>query len=70
MAEEPGPSACLRCGGSVEPFGTMGHLFVADDGRPLCLSCAREFVPDKVELAEAYEARWNQSEKPSGKKPE
>ena len=52
---------CSNCGGIVEPFGKMRHWFALDDTDVLCLACARRLVPERVEIAEAFEARWKAS---------
>jgi hypothetical protein len=61
MGEDQQPFICSNCGGAVEPFGTMRHWFLVDDDDLLCLACARELVPERVALAEAYEAGLSQS---------
>jgi hypothetical protein len=53
---------CSNCGGPVRPFGTMRHWFALDEKGSLCLECARELVPERVKIAEAWEQRWNQTD--------
>jgi hypothetical protein len=47
--------------GPVNPFGTMQHWFALDEGGALCLACVRALVPERVEIAEAWEKRWNET---------
>jgi len=49
---------CARCGGLVEPFARMRHVFVDAEVKPICLKCARELTPDAVARAEEMDARW------------
>ena len=44
---------CTRCGGVAEPFGPFRQWFCINDDALFCLSCAREVIPDIVEVAEA-----------------
>ncbi len=54
-------SSCPLCGGIVEPFGVMRHLFFVEDlgGEEICIGCARKVVPTQVARAEDAERRWN-----------
>lgn len=52
-------AVCSSCGGTVLPFGKMRHWFALDDTGALCLQCAKRLVPERVAIAEAWEARWN-----------
>lgn len=58
MHEPTADFTCVECGGVVEPFGKMRHWF-GDDNNLLCVSCARAIMPERVAIAEAFEAEWN-----------
>ncbi len=46
---------CSRCGQQAPPFGRLHHRFVYN-GRPLCLACARDVIPERVAIAEMMDA--------------
>ena len=51
-------ATCGRCGGPVEPFGRMRHTFIDAEFQPICIACARELVPDRVDEAEEMDRQW------------
>lgn len=69
MATAPADFTCANCGDAVEPFGTMRHWF-GDDNNLICIKCARTLMPERVAIAEAFEAEWNQTDGKPGQKPE
>lgn len=52
-------AVCSSCGGTALPFGKMRQWFALDESGALCLECAKRLVPERVAIAEAWEARWS-----------
>ena len=46
---------CTNCGAVVQPFGTLRQWFCVNQDVLLCISCAREAIPDQVAVAESFE---------------
>lgn len=69
MPTEPDDFTCINCGGVARPFGTMRHWF-GDSQNLLCLECAREIMPERVAIAEAFEAEWSLTDSNTEPKPE
>ena len=46
---------CTKCGAVVQPFGRLRQWFCINQDVLLCISCAREVIPDQVAIAENFE---------------
>lgn len=46
---------CAKCNAVVQPFGTFRQWFCINQDVLLCISCARDVIPDVVAAAEATE---------------
>jgi hypothetical protein len=57
MSDDP-LAICSRCGRPSEPFGRMRHRFVDAELQPICVTCARELVPEQVARAEEMDGQW------------
>ena len=51
-------TTCGRCGRPAEPFGRMRHRFVDGKFHSICVTCARDLVPEQVARAEEMDRQW------------